>query len=134
MKLLKSIFALLISGIVLSCYAGTATAAKSDTIRVTVTYPYADDKKFDNEYYAHTHLSKVLKMPLVKGLEYTLGMSGPAPDSKPPYFAVFGFTYKSLEDFQTSFGSKEGQAAVADIKNFTDVAPVIVVGKLVKVR
>ena len=102
-------------------------------IKVSVMYPFAEDKTFNMEYYETKH------MPMVAGylgsnlVKYTIekGVASGIPNQPLPYMAIGIFYVKSLSDYQAAIGPNR-DAIRADFKNYTDVAPIILVSEVVK--
>jgi uncharacterized protein (TIGR02118 family) len=101
-------------------------------IKVSVMYPNTAGARFDHAYYRDTH------MPLVKARmgdhckSYTVdrGLAGGAPGSAPTYVAMCHIYCDSTESFQAGFGPHM-QENLADIPNYTDLAPVIQISQIV---
>ena len=101
-------------------------------IKVTVMYPNTPGARFDHEYYRDKH------MPLVKQRMgdtckyYTVdrGLAGAAPDVPAPYVAMCHIICDTVDSFQEGFGPHADEI-MADIKNYTDLAPVIQVNEIV---
>jgi len=101
-------------------------------IKVSVMYPNSPGVRFDHDYYRDKH------MPLVKARMgdackyYTIdtGLAGGAPGAPATYVGMCHTCADSIEAFQTGFGphSKE---ILADIANYTDVAPVMQISEVV---
>ena len=95
-------------------------------IKVSVMYPNKDGARFDHEYYKNKH------MPLVKARMgdackyYTVdkGLAGGAPDAPATYIGMCHIFTDSVEAFQKGFGP-HAKEIMGDIKNYTDIAPVI---------
>src|ERR1700759_853280 len=95
-------------------------------IKVSVMYPNTPGAKFDHAYYKDKH------MPLVKARMgeackfYTVdkGVAGGAPDAPATYVAMCHIFCDSVEAFQKGFGP-HAKEIMADIPNYTDLAPVI---------
>lgn len=93
-------------------------------IKVSVMYPNTPDARFDHDYYRDKHL------PLLKArmgdacLYYTIdkGLSGGVPGTPAPYIAMCHIFSESLEAFQAGF-APHAEEIVADIANYTDLAP-----------
>jgi uncharacterized protein (TIGR02118 family) len=95
-------------------------------IKVSVFYPKTDSSSFDMDYYCNSHIPMVqekvgaaLKKVAVEG-----GLGGGTPDSAPPYAAMGHLYFDTIEDFQSSFGP-HAAAIMADVPNYTDVAPIV---------
>ena len=95
-------------------------------IKVTVMYPYAEGARFDHDYYRERH------MPLAKArlgnacAYYTVdkGLAGGAPGTPPAYVAMCAFICESADAFQAAM-KQHGAEILADIVNYTDIAPVL---------
>ena len=104
-------------------------------IKVSVMYPNTPGARFDHDYYRTTH------MPLLKQrmgsacLYYTIdkGVAGGAPGEPPPYVARCDVFSDSIETFQTAFGP-HAKEIMADIKNYTDLTPVMQISEVVVER
>lgn len=100
-------------------------------IKVSVMYPNTQGVNFDHEYYRATH------MPLVKSKMgdalnyYTVdkGLAGGAGDA-PAFVAMAHLYCDSIEAFQTGFGPN-AKAIMADVPNYTNSTPVIVISEVV---
>jgi uncharacterized protein (TIGR02118 family) len=101
-------------------------------IKVSVMYPYAEGARFDHAYYRDKH------MPLLKARmgdackSYTIdkGLGGGAPGQPPTYVAMCHVFSDSVEAFQTAF-APHAKEIMGDIKNYTDLAPVMQVSEVV---
>ena len=101
-------------------------------IKVSVMYPNTAGARFDHAYYRDKH------MPLVKArmgdscLYYTVdkGFAGGAPGTSAPYVGMCHIFCDSVERFQASFGPHADEI-MADIANYTDLAPVIQISEVV---
>ena len=101
-------------------------------IKVSVMYPYTEGARFDYDYYRDKH------MPMVKARmgeacrSYTIdrGLAGGAPGSKPAYVGMCHIFCDSPEAFQAAF-MPHGKEIMGDIKNYTDIAPVMQVSEVV---
>ena len=95
-------------------------------IKVSVMYPYQAGARFDHDYYRDTH------MPLLKARmgdrcrSYTIdkGLAGGSPDAPPTYVGMCHVFCDSVEDFQAAFGP-HAKEILGDIKNYTDLQPVL---------
>ncbi|RQO49498.1 EthD family reductase [Variovorax sp. KBW07] len=101
-------------------------------IKVSVMYPYVADARFDHAYYRDKH------MPLLKArmgdacLSYTIdkGLAGGAPGSPPTYVGMCHVFSESVEAFQKAFGPHMKEI-MGDVKNYTDIAPVMQISEVV---
>ena len=100
--------------------------------KVSVLYPNQADARFDHAYYRDRH------MPLVKArmgaacLFYTVdkGLAGGSPGEAPTYVAMCHIYADSVESFQAGFGP-HAKEILADIPNYTDLAPVLQISEVV---
>ena len=101
-------------------------------IKVSVMYPATAGARFDHEYYRNVH------MPLLKSrmggacISYSVekGIAGGAPNSPPVYVGLCHIYCESEQEFQTGFGP-HSREIMGDIKNYTDIAPVIQISEVV---
>ena len=101
-------------------------------IKVSVMYPNKPGARFDHAYYRDKH------MPLVKSRmgdackHYTVdkGLAGGTADAPPTYIGMCHIFCDSVEAFQAGFGP-HAQEILADIANYTDLAPVMQVSEVV---
>ena len=101
-------------------------------IKVSVMYPNTAGARFDHVYYRDQH------MPLVKRsmgdacLFYTVdkGLAGGAPGQPAPYVGMCHIYSDSVETFQAGFGP-HAKEILADIANYTDLAPVMQISEVV---
>ena len=101
-------------------------------IKVSVMYPNTPGARFDHTYYRDKH------MPLVKSLMgdscsyYTVdkGLAGGTPDSAATYVGMCHIFCESVAAFQDGFGP-HAREIMADIPNYTDLAPVIQISEVV---
>jgi uncharacterized protein (TIGR02118 family) len=111
----------------------SSPAAEKGLIKVTVMYPFAEGKTFNMEYYETKH------MPMVAGylganlVKYTIekGLASGIPNQPLPYMAIGTFYVKSLADYQASIGPNR-DAIRADITNYTNIMPVILVSEVIR--
>ena len=93
--------------------------------RLVVMYPKPADPAHFDRHFREKHMPLVKKMPGLKAFSY-----GPAkgPDGNDgAFFWVFNGTFDSSDAIGKGLGSPEGQAAVADIPNYSPAAPTILV-------
>jgi uncharacterized protein (TIGR02118 family) len=94
-------------------------------IRVTVNYPSAEGSTFDHDYYQNTHIPLCrTSWPAAKSAEIDKGVNG-------PNVAAVHFTFDSMEAFQASMGSEATVGVMADVANYTNIAPVMQISEIV---
>ncbi|HEX4880192.1 MAG TPA: EthD family reductase [Limnobacter sp.] len=100
-------------------------------IKVSVMYPNTPGVNFNHDYYKNTHMPLVQKR-LGRALHYyTVDrcLAGGAGDA-PAFVAMAHLFCDSVESFQTAFGPHAGEI-MADIPNYTNSQPVIVISDVV---
>jgi uncharacterized protein (TIGR02118 family) len=100
-------------------------------VHVTVSYPNADGTTFDHDYYLNKHLPLVRSRlgAAVKRAEVDRAIGGPE-GSAPAWMASGHLFFDSLDAFQNSFGP-HAEEILADIPNFTNVQPHLVISESV---
>jgi len=101
-------------------------------IKVSVMYPNTPGARFNHEYYANTHMPLVKKKMGDACKFYTVdkGLAGGAPGTAATYVGMCHIYCDSVESFQKGFGP-HAQDIMADIPNYTDLAPVIQISEVV---
>jgi uncharacterized protein (TIGR02118 family) len=94
-------------------------------ITVTLLYPKSDDSTFDLDYYTGTH------MPLFAEV---LGDAchgwGVIKVTSGDYEAIGWVSVESMDGFKAGMGARGGEV-MADIPNYTNVKPEVVMGDVV---
>jgi uncharacterized protein (TIGR02118 family) len=101
-------------------------------IKVSVMYPNTPGARFDHTYYKDKH------MPLLKARmgdackSYTIdkGIAGGAPGAPATYVGMCHIFCDSVEAFQKGFGP-HAKEIMGDIKNYTDLTPVMQISEVV---
>jgi uncharacterized protein (TIGR02118 family) len=101
-------------------------------IKVSVMYPNKPSARFDHDYYRTEHL------PLIKGRMgaalkyYTIDKGLAHRDGRTPcaYVAMCHLLCDSVDEYQSSFGPHAHEIG-GDIRNFTDVTPIIQISEVV---
>ena len=101
--------------------------------RISVYYPSGEDKKFDMDYYTNKHMKLVRDRMGTFGVvrtEVDKGVAGGAPGAPAPYVAVGHVYVNSLDGWQRGMG-QHGKEIMADIANYTNIAPQIQISEIV---
>ena len=95
-------------------------------IKVSVLYPSDKGSKFDIDYYCNVHMPMVREKlgSVCKNMAIEQGVEGVGPGSKPAFAAMGHFYVESADAFRSAF-SPHAQEIMADIANYTDIAPII---------
>lgn len=102
-------------------------------IRVSVMYPNTEGATFDMDYYKDTHMKLVrdgLGAKLVKS-EIDKPVGAGAPGQKPAFIGIGHLFFESTADFQSGMGAA-GAQLMADIPNFTNTQPQLLVSEVVE--
>jgi uncharacterized protein (TIGR02118 family) len=101
-------------------------------IKVDVMYPHREGARFDHAYYRDRHMPMVAEKlgDACKAWSVDKGLAGGAPGSPPPYVAKCALYFDSVEAFQSGMG-RHGREIMADVPNYTDIAPVMQVSEVV---
>ena len=100
-------------------------------IRITVSYPAAPGARFDHDYYQTTHRALLLEHLTAHGLQrvemdrpLTEGAGGP-----PPIAAAAHLLFETLDGFKAGMSS-HGRAILADVANYTDLQPLVLISEV----
>ena len=101
-------------------------------IKVSVMYPNKPGARFDHDYYRDRHMPLVQRLmgPHCKYYTVDKGLSGGEPDAPATYLAMCHIFCDSVESFQAGFGP-HAKEILADIANYTDLAPVLQISDVV---
>ena len=100
-------------------------------IKVSVIYPNDEGSTFDMDYYLDKHIplcQQLLGAALLKA-EVDEGLTGAAPDSRPPFVAAVHLYFESTTAFYDAFGPN-ASAILKDIPNYTSVKPLTQIAKV----
>ena len=86
-------------------------------IRLSVFYPTTEGATFDHDYYRTKHVPLAVKTWGLAGAEIDKGVDG-------PYVAAVHFRFESIEAMGTAMGVEGTGDVLADIANYTTIAPV----------
>lgn len=94
---------------------------------LSVVYPRSPGATFDYDYYQTRHMPLVGERWAAAGLtggEALLGKAG-ADGSQAPYFAIGIIHFDTADSLRAALDGEHASEVIADIRNFTDVQPVI---------
>lgn len=90
---------------------------------VSILYPNKPHSRFDFDYYVNKHIPMTQKIFGKSNVEIRKGIF--APGDKPVEFiCIAQIRIKSIDTFIDTM-TNHGSALIADIPNYTDIAPVI---------
>ena len=93
-------------------------------IRLSVFYPSTEGATFDHDYYREKHVPLAVKTWGLDGAEIDKGVDG-------PYVAAVHFKFASLEALQAAMGAEGTGDVLADVANYTSIAPVLQTSEIV---
>lgn len=100
------------------------------TTSMQVIYPIVEDTHFDMDYYLATHMPLVGKHmgAFIQSKLVTKGLSGPG-GTDPAYYAVATMVFADDAAFQGAM--KVAGPVMADVPNFTNVQPQVLIGAVI---
>ena len=93
-------------------------------IRLSVFYPSTEGATFDHDYYRNTHVPLCKKTWGLDTAEIDKGLDG-------PYVAAVHFVFASPEALGAAMGSAGTGDVLADVANYTTIAPVLQTSEIV---
>jgi uncharacterized protein (TIGR02118 family) len=93
-------------------------------IRLSVMYPSTEGATFDHDYYREKHVPLAVKTWGLGGAEIDKGVDG-------PYVAAVHFKFESAEALAAAMGAEGTGDVLADIANYTSIAPVLQTSEIV---
>ena len=99
----------------------------------SVVYPRASGTTFDYEYYQNQHLPLAGRRWASWGMvggEALLGKAS-VEGSESPYFAIGILHIESADALQSALTGEHASEIIGDIRNFTDVQPIIQINERV---
>jgi len=93
-------------------------------MRLSVFYPSTEGGTFDHDYYREKHVPLCLETWGLRGAEIDKGVDG-------PNVAAVHFKFESLEALQAAMGGEGTGALLADVANYTSIAPVLQISEIV---
>ena len=101
-------------------------------IKVSILYPFRENVRFDVEYYCNRHMPLAAKHfgSALKGWSVDKSISGGEPNSAPGFVAAGHFLFDSVDAFKQVFEPAAAEL-VADIPNYTDSTPQILISDVI---
>jgi uncharacterized protein (TIGR02118 family) len=93
-------------------------------IRLSVFYPSTEGATFDHDYYRTKHVPLCLETWGISEAEIDRGVDG-------PYVAAVHFKFESLAALQAAMGAEGTGNILADVANYTSIAPVLQTSEIV---
>lgn len=104
---------------------------KKGMTKVSVSYPNAEGKTFDMNYYMNTHIPLVEELlgDKLKAASVEKGLGGAIPGSIAPFAGVGTMYFDSVEDFGQAFGPN-AEKIMGDLPNFTNIEPIVQISEV----
>jgi uncharacterized protein (TIGR02118 family) len=93
-------------------------------IRLSVYYPTTDGASFDHDYYRDKHVPLCVRTWGLDGAEIDRGIDG-------PYVAAVHFRFASKDALQQAMGASGTADVLADVANYTTIAPVLQTSEII---
>jgi len=93
-------------------------------IRLSVLYPATEGASFDHDYYRDKHVPLAVRTWGLDGAEIDKGIDG-------PYVAAVHFKFESTEALQAAMAAEGTGHVLADVANYTSIAPVLQTSEIV---
>ena len=95
-------------------------------INVSILYPFKEGGHFDLDYYLKTHMPLSIEKlrPALRGVSIEHGFGTAGSDAPPAFTVICQLRFDSVEAFFEVF-SPHAEWLQGDIKNYTDLDPVI---------
>ena len=93
-------------------------------IRLSVLYPATEGATFDHDYYRDQHVPLAVRTWGPERTEIDKGVDG-------PYVAAVHFVFASQDALGAAMGSEGTGEILADVANYTSIAPVLQTSEIV---
>lgn len=93
-------------------------------IRLSVLYPATEGATFDHDYYRDQHVPLAVRTWSPERTEIDKGVDG-------PYVAAVHFVFASQDALGAAMGSEGTGEILADVANYTSIAPVLQTSEIV---
>ena len=93
-------------------------------IRMSVYYPAVEGASFDHDYYREKHVPLAARTWSPRSVEIDKGVDG-------PYVAAVHLTFDSLDALQEAMAAEGTADVLADVANYTTIAPVLQTSEIV---
>ena len=102
-------------------------------IKLTILYPNGEGKTFDMNYYSTKHMPLAASLfgESLKAMQIDNVIGGQTPDVPVPYLAIGYFYFENMASLQSAVAPHSAQLQ-ADIPNYTNIQPVILVSEVVQ--
>ena len=100
-------------------------------LSLQVAYPVGDSTTFDHAYYTSTHMPLVGQHmgAFIQGTSIGKGLAGGGPDAPAPFHVIATMTFADQAGLDGALAA--AGPVIADIANFTNSAPQMMVGEVI---
>jgi uncharacterized protein (TIGR02118 family) len=95
-------------------------------IRLSVFYPSTEGATFDHDYYREKHVPLAMRTWGLTKAEIDKGVDG-------PYVAAVHFEFDSADALGAAMGAEATGEVLADVANYTNIAPVLQTSEIIPV-
>lgn len=96
--------------------------------KLMVLYPPQPDMESFKDYYVNKHLPLSRQIPGLRALRYSFDVQSLAGDAN--YSCIFEAEFDDAEALGAGMASEQGQIVAADVPNFAQVPPALIVCKV----
>lgn len=107
--------------------AEAAKTSAAPAMSLNVVYPNHEGARFDLNYYRSTHIPLVMKVMQASSVKLIEGV--PNGTAAAPIVMIAHFEFASPEALQAAFANPAMAEVRADVAKFTDIKPMVMVGK-----
>lgn len=109
--------------------------SKSGMYKVTILYPDGEGKTFDMNYYEQKHMPMMAGFlgETLKFYEIDKGILGRSSSEKPTFLAVGYFFITSIDEYNKAIAQNR-EAVMSDIKNYTNIQPIVQISEIRQVK
>lgn len=103
-------------------------------ITVSILYPNTSESTFNLDYYMNNHVPMVERLLKPMGLQDVVveqSVGTPMPGVPAPFSIVARLDFNNVEEMEMGMGH-HGEALMRDIPNFSNVQPIVQIGKRLK--
>jgi len=131
-------YTLVATALVFSCDAQVSKGSSRiapGMIKVAILYPNEEGKTFNMDYYSQKHMPMAARLfgDSLKAMSIDKGLANGTPGSPIPYLAIGYFYFENMASCQ-SIMSQHSAKLRADVANYTNVKPVILISEVIKVE
>jgi uncharacterized protein (TIGR02118 family) len=96
--------------------------------KISILYPNKSNLAFNFQYYIDIHMPRSIQLlsihPGFKGVSVERGVGTAEIGTEVPYIAMCHFTFDTIQNFIEAF-TPHAMELQGDMKNFTDIIPII---------